>query len=46
MSIPSPTILLVPGLRDHLKDDWQTHLQRHTWGARSVSPDELLRALR
>ncbi|MCH8856806.1 MAG: alpha/beta hydrolase, partial [Proteobacteria bacterium] len=24
----APTILIVPGLRDHVEDHWQTHLER------------------
>jgi hypothetical protein len=35
-----PTILLVPGLRDHVEDHWQTILQRKIPGARSVPPLE------
>ncbi|HQU80720.1 MAG TPA: alpha/beta hydrolase [Azonexus sp.] len=40
MSPTSPTILLVPGLRDHVEDHWQTHLQRKIPGACSVPPLE------
>ncbi|TCW87367.1 alpha/beta hydrolase [Burkholderia sp. SRS-46] len=44
-----PTILIVPGLRDHVEDHWQTHLERHLPNARSVAPlehDKLSRAAR
>lgn len=33
-----PTVLLVPGLRDHVEAHWQTILQRKLPGARSVTP--------
>jgi uncharacterized protein len=36
----SPTVLFVPGLRDHVEDHWQTLLQRKIPGARSVPPLE------
>ncbi|WGS40120.1 alpha/beta hydrolase [Burkholderia sp. JSH-S8] len=45
----SPTILIVPGLRDHVEDHWQTHLERRLPNARSVAPlerDKLSRAAR
>ncbi|KVG87058.1 alpha/beta hydrolase [Burkholderia ubonensis] len=44
-----PTILIVPGLRDHVEDHWQTHLERRLPNARSVAPlehDKLSRAAR
>lgn len=39
MSI-SPTILIVPGLRDHVEEHWQTILARKLPNARSVAPLE------
>ncbi|QNK01388.1 RBBP9/YdeN family alpha/beta hydrolase [Dyella telluris] len=45
----SPTILLVPGLRDHVADHWQTLLEAKLPNARSVPPlahDKLSRAAR
>jgi len=45
----TPTILIVPGLRDHVEDHWQTHLQRRLPNARAVAPleaDKLSRAAR
>ncbi len=45
----SPTILFVPGLRDHVEDHWQTHAARAIPGARTVEPldaDRLSRAAR
>ncbi|MGU7769150.1 RBBP9/YdeN family alpha/beta hydrolase [Burkholderia sp. MR1-5-21] len=45
----APTILIVPGLRDHVEDHWQTHLARRLPSARSVAPlehDKLSRAAR
>lgn len=48
-SVVSPTILIVPGLRDHVEDHWQTILQRRIPGTRSVPPlehDKLSRAAR
>ncbi|MGU7780040.1 RBBP9/YdeN family alpha/beta hydrolase [Burkholderia sp. PU8-34] len=45
----APTILIVPGLRDHVEDHWQTHLARRLPNARSVAPlehDKLSRAAR
>ncbi|KUZ40881.1 RBBP9/YdeN family alpha/beta hydrolase [Burkholderia territorii] len=45
----APTILIVPGLRDHVEDHWQTHLQRRLPNARAVAPleaDKLSRAAR
>ncbi|WP_175969996.1 RBBP9/YdeN family alpha/beta hydrolase [Burkholderia sp. BCC0322] len=44
-----PTILIVPGLRDHVENHWQTHLERRLPNARSVAPleaDKLSRAAR
>jgi predicted alpha/beta hydrolase family esterase len=44
-----PTILFVPGLRDHVEEHWQTILQKKIPGARSVPPlehDKLSRAAR
>lgn len=38
--VTSPTILMVPGLRDHVADHWQTLLQAKLPNARSVSPLE------
>ena len=31
-----PTILIVPGLRDHMPDHWQTHLEKKLTNARAV----------
>ncbi|MBN3835603.1 alpha/beta hydrolase [Burkholderia sp. Ac-20344] len=45
----APTILIVPGLRDHVEDHWQTHLERRLPNARAVAPleaDKLSRAAR
>ncbi|WP_207004889.1 RBBP9/YdeN family alpha/beta hydrolase [Trinickia mobilis] len=39
-SVSIPTLLIVPGLRDHVEDHWQTHLERKMPGARSVPPLE------
>lgn len=42
-----PTILFVPGLRDHVEDHWQTHSARAILGAVTVAPlaaDRLSRA--
>ncbi len=36
----NPTILIVPGLRDHVAEHWQTHLEARLPGARSVPPLE------
>jgi predicted alpha/beta hydrolase family esterase len=36
----APTILFVPGLRDHVEEHWQSILQKKTPGARSVPPLE------
>ena len=36
----SPTILIVPGLRDHVEDHWQTILERKLPKACSVAPIE------
>ncbi|MDR5741010.1 MULTISPECIES: alpha/beta hydrolase [unclassified Caballeronia] len=46
---PTHTILIVPGLRDHVEDHWQTLLERRLPNARSVPPlthDKLNRAAR
>jgi hypothetical protein len=48
-AITSPTILMVPGLRDHVEEHWQTILQKKLPNARSVPPlehDKLSRAAR
>lgn len=47
--IPDITILMVPGLRDHVAEHWQTLLQAELPNARSVPPlehDKLSRAAR
>jgi predicted alpha/beta hydrolase family esterase len=36
----APTVLIVPGLRDHVADHWQTLLERQLPNARSVPPLE------
>jgi predicted alpha/beta hydrolase family esterase len=36
----SPAILIVPGLRDHDEEHWQTHLQARLANARTVPPME------
>lgn len=36
----APTILIVPGLRDHVENHWQTILERKLPNARSVAPLE------
>ena len=36
----SPTVLFVPGLRDHVEDHWQTILARKIEGSRTVPPLE------
>lgn len=44
-----PTLLFVPGLRDHIEDHWQTIYARKIPGARTVAPleaDKLSRAAR
>lgn len=50
MSHPgTPTIVIVPGLRDHVADHWQTHLAEKTPDSRTVPPvehDKLGRAAR
>jgi predicted alpha/beta hydrolase family esterase len=49
MSRSTPTILLVPGLRDHVADHWQTLLQAELPKAACVAPlehDKLSRAAR
>lgn len=45
----NPTILFVPGLRDHVEDHWQTHAARAIPGSATVEPldaDRLSRAAR
>jgi predicted alpha/beta hydrolase family esterase len=45
----TPTLLIVPGLRDHVPQHWQTLLEQQVPGARSVPPlehDKLSRAAR
>jgi uncharacterized protein len=45
----NPTILFVPGLRDHVADHWQTLLAEQTPGSRTVPPlseNKLSRAAR
>ncbi|ASQ99740.1 alpha/beta hydrolase [Streptomyces sp. 11-1-2] len=37
---PSPTIVIVPGLRDHVSDHWQTILANKIENCRSVPPLE------
>ncbi|TAM55923.1 MAG: alpha/beta hydrolase [Paraburkholderia sp.] len=39
-SLETPTLLIVPGLRDHVEDHWQTHLARTAPGSRCVPPLE------
>ena len=39
-SAVTPTVLFVPGLRDHVDDHWQTHAQKKIPGARCVGPLE------
>jgi predicted alpha/beta hydrolase family esterase len=39
-STPTPTILIVPGLRDHVAEHWQTLLEAKLPNARSVPPLE------
>jgi len=44
-----PTVLFVPGLRDHVEDHWQTHAARALPGSVTVEPltiDRLSRAAR
>ncbi|MCC6927047.1 alpha/beta hydrolase [Novosphingobium sp.] len=36
--MPGPTILFVPGLRDHVEDHWQTHAARALPGSVTVAP--------
>lgn len=49
---PQATILIVPGLRDHVEDHWQTHLERRLSPVRQVvcvpplEADKLSRAAR
>lgn len=38
MSGPAPTVLLVPGLRDHVAEHWQTLLQAELPGCLGVPP--------
>ena len=48
-SVTNPTILLVPGLRDHVAEHWQTLLEAKLPNSRSVPPlehDKLSRAAR
>ncbi|MBN3758854.1 alpha/beta hydrolase [Paraburkholderia sp. Tr-20389] len=48
-SSTTPTVLIVPGLRDHVEEHWQTLLQRALPNARAVAPlehDKLSRAAR
>jgi hypothetical protein len=40
MTLATPTILMVPGLRDHVADHWQTLLENALPGSRSVAPLE------
>ena len=40
MTFATPTILIVPGLRDHVADHWQTLLENALPGSRSVAPLE------
>src|SRR4051812_36848573 len=45
----TPTILFVPGLRDHVEEHWQTILEKKLPNARSVQPlwhDKMSRAAR
>jgi predicted alpha/beta hydrolase family esterase len=45
----TPTILIVPGLRDHVEQHWQTILEKKLSGSRSVPPlehDKLSRTAR
>jgi uncharacterized protein len=39
-TLPSPTVLIVPGLRDHVEDHWQTLLARKLPRVRTVPPLE------
>ncbi|MDV6274425.1 alpha/beta hydrolase [Rhodococcus erythropolis] len=36
----SPTVVIVPGLRDHVEDHWQTHLERSLDNVLTVPPLE------
>ena len=38
MTHPHPTVLIVPGLRDHVEDHWQTYLARQIEGSITVPP--------
>jgi predicted alpha/beta hydrolase family esterase len=40
MMTDTPTLLIVPGLRDHVADHWQTHLHNAHPSARTVAPLE------
>lgn len=40
MTFATPTVLIVPGLRDHVADHWQTLLENALPGSRSVAPLE------
>jgi predicted alpha/beta hydrolase family esterase len=40
MTTTPPTVLFVPGLRDHVEDHWQTLLARKIAGSRTVRPLE------
>jgi predicted alpha/beta hydrolase family esterase len=40
MTLAAPTILIVPGLRDHVADHWQTLLENALPGSRPVPPLE------
>ena len=35
------TILIIPGLRDHVEEHWQTHLARQLSQVRAVPPAEI-----
>ena len=37
-AVDMPTVVIVPGLRDHVADHWQTHLAAAIPGARTVPP--------
>lgn len=38
MNTPAPTVLIVPGLRDHVEQHWQTLLEKELPRVRSVPP--------
>ncbi|WP_353946655.1 alpha/beta hydrolase [Streptomyces sp. HUAS MG91] len=44
--LPTPTVVFVPGLRDHVPDHWQTHLAARLDGAVTVPPPEDARGSR